>query len=207
MRTALWILALGVAAGGLLLLFLDDLGGRGAGDRGGPVAGDGADAGPLTTEQAEGPRPLTVKEHDVIQVVGAKNWRPHVFLDGEPVSDPRILNTEVVSPDGENHVLTGKDVIRILREKLGKTDLQFRFKDQASLDAFESRTFKVPTPSRAPLQLILENCAEIGYRVLHYGDAIYVTPIEKPPEPGEPPPGPPPPSNRPPLPAQPEGPK
>jgi hypothetical protein len=176
MRTIAWMIGLGLVAGAAALWLLGDQ------DQGDPsMSLDGSDVG----LPAEGtPRSLRVETEPVVIVAEPGAWFPDILHEGEPVTDSRITDVQVVDPDDRSWVLTGDRFLEILEKELGPLHTGVVFPDAESLERFKKGVFPVPVPSRAHLGMLLTNCPDIGFRAVSFGRAIYIAPLpEAPPVP------------------------
>jgi hypothetical protein len=156
------MLVLGLGLGGLALLLLDE---GGTVDQAPLESGADPEGGPVDL--------MTAEKTPVISTAGDA-WALDILHDGRPIGDSRIIDIQVVSPDGESWIMTGEKLVDILEEELSGMGVRVVFKDEAALAEFKDGVFPVPIPSRAHMGMLLEICPDIGFRAVRYGDAIYV---------------------------------
>jgi hypothetical protein len=120
---------------------------------------------------------MSVQPMRVVKVARKGAWFPDVLHDGEPVTDNRITDIQVVNPEGQSWIMTGASFLDILEKELGAVGTDVIFPDSESLARFKAGVFPVPIPSRAHMGMLLTICPDIGFRAVSYGRSIYVGPI------------------------------
>ena len=176
MRALLWVLLLGSLAGGVLL-WLDDAPPQE--QSGLPGLDEGAGGDVRRRLEEDGPVALTVERPELLVVTPAAEWPQGLVREGHPFADPRIVDSVVKSPDGEEYMITGADMLEILRSQFPNSKMQFHVKDDAALEAFKRCKVRDRVPGEAAMRMLFDMFQLEGFAFMSYGDRHYVLHLEE----------------------------